>query len=161
MIYKLYKVTGEVVSLLTEKVLSEEEIDKLLDGTPQVYWRGKPDEADHRVYLANKDAERLGIPVNPFFQNKPFYGNVLEGRIVKGVFSGLLEHTCPLCGGVYTDYPALSRVDSETEICSGCGVREALIPQNAESFKELWKNSPLFDELDWSRLEDRDRRRMN
>ncbi len=33
---------------------------------------------------------------------------------------------CPVCGCTYTDHPALSRRDNETEICPDCGVREAL-----------------------------------
>jgi predicted RNA-binding Zn-ribbon protein involved in translation (DUF1610 family) len=33
---------------------------------------------------------------------------------------------CPDCSEVYTEYPALSRKDNKTEICSACGVREAL-----------------------------------
>ena len=33
---------------------------------------------------------------------------------------------CPICGREYTDYPALSRRDSITEICPDCGVSEAL-----------------------------------
>lgn len=33
---------------------------------------------------------------------------------------------CPLCGKEYTDYPALSRKDNKTYICSDCGVAEAL-----------------------------------
>ena len=33
---------------------------------------------------------------------------------------------CPHCLKIYTEYPALSRKDNETEICSACGVREAL-----------------------------------
>lgn len=33
---------------------------------------------------------------------------------------------CPICGREYTDYPALSRRDNTTEICSACGVDEAL-----------------------------------
>ena len=36
------------------------------------------------------------------------------------------ERTCPKCGGVYTEVPALSRVDNETLICPDCGIREAL-----------------------------------
>ena len=36
------------------------------------------------------------------------------------------ERTCPKCGCVYTEVPALSRVDNETLICSDCGIREAL-----------------------------------
>lgn len=33
---------------------------------------------------------------------------------------------CPKCKKEFTEYPALSRADNETEICPECGVREAL-----------------------------------
>ena len=33
---------------------------------------------------------------------------------------------CPRCGKAYCGHPALSRLDNTTEICSDCGVREAL-----------------------------------
>lgn len=33
---------------------------------------------------------------------------------------------CPKCGKIYKDYPALSRRDNKTLICSNCGVQEAL-----------------------------------
>ena len=33
---------------------------------------------------------------------------------------------CPLCGRVYHEHPALSRLDNETLICPDCGTREAL-----------------------------------
>ncbi len=36
------------------------------------------------------------------------------------------EQTCPRCSEVYTDYPALSRLDNKTDICSRCGREEAL-----------------------------------
>ncbi len=34
---------------------------------------------------------------------------------------------CPKCSKEFTEYPALSRVDNETEICSECGVKEAVM----------------------------------
>lgn len=34
--------------------------------------------------------------------------------------------TCPRCGRLYGDAPALSRMDNESLICSDCGTREAL-----------------------------------
>lgn len=43
---------------------------------------------------------------------------------------------CPRCGKMYTDPPALSRIDNETEICSECGVQEALAAAN-NYFKQL------------------------
>jgi transposase-like protein len=33
---------------------------------------------------------------------------------------------CPRCKRDYADYPALSRKDNKTYICSDCGVQEAL-----------------------------------
>ena len=36
------------------------------------------------------------------------------------------EWKCPICGVTTTEYPAISRVDNETEICSMCGTIEAL-----------------------------------
>jgi len=34
--------------------------------------------------------------------------------------------TCPRCGRLYRDAPALSRRDNQTLICPDCGTREAL-----------------------------------
>ena len=34
---------------------------------------------------------------------------------------------CPICGAEIVGYPALSRKDNKTEICSDCGVAEALM----------------------------------
>ena len=36
------------------------------------------------------------------------------------------ERTCPKCVCVYTEVPALSRVDNETLICPDCSTKEAL-----------------------------------
>ena len=36
------------------------------------------------------------------------------------------ERTCPKCGRIYAERPALSRSDNETLICPDCGTREAL-----------------------------------
>ena len=33
---------------------------------------------------------------------------------------------CPKCGKEFTDHPAISREDNETEICPECGVEEAV-----------------------------------
>jgi len=33
---------------------------------------------------------------------------------------------CPRCKQDYTEYPALSRLDNKTNICSRCGTEEAL-----------------------------------
>lgn len=36
------------------------------------------------------------------------------------------ERICPKCGCVYTEVPALLRVDNETLICADCSTKEAL-----------------------------------
>lgn len=33
---------------------------------------------------------------------------------------------CPRCGKETTDFPAISRTDNKTEICSQCGIDEAM-----------------------------------
>ena len=33
---------------------------------------------------------------------------------------------CPKCGKEYTEHPAISRKDNKTEICSHCGMVEAM-----------------------------------
>lgn len=35
-------------------------------------------------------------------------------------------NTCPRCGESYDGYPALSRTDNTTSICSDCGTAEAM-----------------------------------
>lgn len=43
---------------------------------------------------------------------------------------------CPLCHKPYSGYPAISRKDNKTKICSECGLKEALevfVKQNKKS----------------------------
>ena len=37
------------------------------------------------------------------------------------------KRKCPRCKRMYRGYPALSRRDNKTEICSDCGTAEALM----------------------------------
>lgn len=48
------------------------------------------------------------------------------------------KRICPKCGKLYSDYPAISRVDNETKICPNCGLLEALSDYN-KSRKEVQK----------------------
>ena len=36
------------------------------------------------------------------------------------------ENICPKCGKEYNEFPALSRLDNQTEICSKCAEAEAM-----------------------------------
>lgn len=64
-----------------------------------------------------------------------FSGNMLYNNSVGKwhIFKGgckmkktSVERICPKCRKTYTGYPALSRYDNKTEICSACGTKEAL-----------------------------------
>jgi hypothetical protein len=48
---------------------------------------------------------------------------------------------CPRCGQPIYTFPALSRVDNRTEICSDCGTTEALI-----AFTRALPKKPRKDE---------------
>lgn len=50
---------------------------------------------------------------------------------------------CPRCGKEYDDYPALSRVDNETEICPECGTAEALEEFFHGKVSSEWKDVHL------------------
>ena len=48
-------------------------------------------------------------------------------KLPKSLTYKILEvQRCPKCKKEFTEYPAISREDNETEICPECGVREAL-----------------------------------
>lgn len=40
--------------------------------------------------------------------------------------SQTMIRNCPLCGSLYNEPPAISRVDNKTLICPDCGTRQAL-----------------------------------
>ena len=44
----------------------------------------------------------------------------------KTTYRRMVRERCPRCGHTYSGYPALSRVDDETYICSNCGTIEGL-----------------------------------
>lgn len=68
-----------------------------------------------------------------------------------------LGAVCPLCGEVYFNYPALSRIDNETNICPNCGLREATRPQTTDSFRELWSESKSMPASIEKALDERER----
>ena len=41
----------------------------------------------------------------------------------EGIHKG---RTCPLCGNIYFEPPALSRTDNKTYVCADCGTRQSL-----------------------------------
>lgn len=55
-----------------------------------------------------------------------------ERRLIMKKSNGV--KICPSCGKKYKGFPSLSRRDNKTEICSDCGLAEAMIAftQSAE-----------------------------
>ena len=51
------------------------------------------------------------------------------------------ENKCPRCNGVMEEYPALSRRDNETDICSDCGQVEAM----EDYYKERWTDKIYWE----------------
>ena len=49
-----------------------------------------------------------------------------QRKIVSAAVRRSISFKCPKCKQISSDYPALSRRDNKTEICSACGVEEAL-----------------------------------
>lgn len=45
---------------------------------------------------------------------------------------------CPRCGKDYSEHPAISRIDNETEICPACGTLEA--------FGDYFKNQSTVEQ---------------
>ena len=84
---------------------------------------------------ATKDGKKLGNRM-PLQKNKKDVLTGLTGRkdfimitnkeTGEIIFKNTEIRLCPRCGKEYDDYPAVSRVDDETEICPECGFREAI-----------------------------------
>jgi len=67
-------------------------------------------------------------------QNKcGFCGNIWNGKSdakqcpqCKRYFWNKKSNKCPRCKGIMSKYPAISRRDNKTKICSRCGTEEVL-----------------------------------
>jgi hypothetical protein len=55
-----------------------------------------------------------------------------------------INKICPRCDKQYTGYPALSRRDNNTDICSSCGTEEAFIDFDLPRMPEGLRNDILF-----------------
>jgi hypothetical protein len=61
------------------------------------------------------------------------------------VVQGMEQWKCPCCETMVQCYPALSRYDNSTEICSRCGVMEALMGIKRKHQERDYKDSvPVF-----------------
>lgn len=93
-------------------------------------------DKDIWYYVGKSDAH--GVTLNPNEQYSSFLvdakryddEDILREELEclpKTLTYKILElQRCPKCKKEFTEHPALSRVDNETEICPECGVREAV-----------------------------------
>jgi len=56
--------------------------------------------------------------------------------------------TCPRCKKEYDDYPATSRRDNKTNICSKCGTEEALFDIKIQMARKHYDNQ-VKEEREW------------
>lgn len=93
------------------------------------YYVGKYDE--HGRELSTKEQ------YSSFLVDAKRYDDEVElmddlGNIHLGMTRKILEiQHCPKCEKDFTEHPAISRDDNETEICPKCGIKEAM-----EAYKE-------------------------
>lgn len=80
--------------------------------------------------------------------------STLTGRISNILVESENEKKiCPRCGKTYTGYPATSRFDNKTEICSDCGTDEAMVQfsggklDDPNKFNNFMKESDESDEF--------------
>ena len=93
-------------------------------------------DKDIWYYVGEYDAD--GKKLEPrqkyssFLADAKRYGNIdllrddldsLHESVMRKIFE---IQRCPKCKREFTEYPALSRVDNETEICPECGIVEAI-----------------------------------
>ena len=57
---------------------------------------------------------------------------------------------CPRCGTDFTGFPALSRWDNLTEICSSCGTDEAMLQFTAAPGKHQEVLDPIQGTWKWA-----------
>lgn len=67
------------------------------------------------------------------YEHTIYYNNIPHDNKSKKV--------CPICHQIYTDYPATSRKDNKTKICTECSRNEAL-----ENVEEIFEELGLSDE---------------
>lgn len=60
-----------------------------------------------------------------------------------------MSRLCPICKAEYNEPPAISRTDNKSEICSSCGIRQAVEGlMKAENMEELvMKNKASYAEI--------------
>jgi hypothetical protein len=89
--------------------------------------------AETWYYVSTEDS--AGVPKVKFtgdlsgarrYDDEDLLRDDLERLPVGNSYRILEIQRCPKCHKEFTEYPAISRKDNETEICPECGLREAM-----------------------------------
>lgn len=132
------------------------------EGFPHFYYKkyiniqmvqknGRRKRVDAFVYIMHEE-RKCAIPDNWYvngctegYNAFGFDTKILETAFTRtlGILVGEIKsqphRECPICGRLYTEPPAISRVDNKTEICPDCGINEAL-----EAFEQYLETTDEF-----------------
>ena len=108
-------------------------------------WRFPADLEVELVRMDDEQAPPLGTRGKVMFvdDNGTVHVNWDTGSSLGAVFEvDKILPVCPICHKAYSEYPALSRTDNETLICSECGMREAM---NIVGFKKEFQEEVIAE----------------
>jgi len=105
----MFKVSSDIVDRLRKEYPAETRVELVKMDDPQA-----PPEGTKGTVTCVDDAGDILVD----------WDNGSGLNVVYG--EDVIRKICPMCGQPLVGYPALSRRDNKTFICSDCGIREAL-----------------------------------
>lgn len=131
MMYKVYFANGEYDEVYLRHPMSLRRMQRLVEGYIETAWGQAPYESN--LYIFNEEGLLKGLPQNPHLGLEKLVGNVIECKTMeeRGMIGfdvpAPIFKKCPNCNKKRNmRFPALSRKDNKTEICSHCGMLEGL-----------------------------------
>lgn len=83
-------------------------------------YAGKENEVRIGDYIFNIKGDEVNFKYEPIKEAEPIKLEILISENCGN------SNVCPICNKEIGQYPAISRKDNKTEICSNCGMKEAL-----------------------------------
>lgn len=112
----------QIESLLKNQLETAATFNNLLNGIQKYLleiYAGKKIDIRIGDYMFNVRSDHVDFNYKPIKNVKPIK---LEIKVVESD----TDEVCPICNKELGQYPALSREDNKTKICSECGMKEAL-----------------------------------
>ena len=127
----------QIESLLKNKLETANAFNSLIHGI-QIYllesYAGEKKDMRIGDYMFHVRKDHVDFMYEPIQKVEPIK---LEIEVIENT----TDELCPICNKELGQYPALSKKDNETKICSNCGMLEAL-----EAFNKHLKESESNDE---------------